>query len=677
MPSADELRALAVALTQGRLSRRDFIKRAVVLGCSASAITGFLAACGANANANATATSAPAATTAPTTAAATTAPTTAAGGGAAATAAPTTAATPAPTTAAPTSATGASPAASPTAQGGLGVMTDMPLGRAAGLGPSPAKRGGGGTVKLLWWEAPTIINPHLAQGTKDYDASRLVYEPLASFGPDDKLVPFLSDGIPSPENGGVAADYRSVTWKLKPGVKWSDGQPFTAKDVAFTFKYVTDKETAATTVGTYTGVAGVDAVDDHTVKVTFKDVTPAWYTVFTGAYGMILPEHYFKDGLGAQAKNFPGNLKPIGTGPYKVDSFQPGDLIVYSISDNWRDPHGPVWDKVQLKGGGDAVSAARAVFQTGAYQVAWNLQIEPAILNPMLAEGKGYLALTPNGGIERILVNESDPNKEVDGQRSHFGTPHPFQSDPKVREAYTYLCDKKTVADTLYGKTGQPTGNILTDPKIYASPNTHWSFDIDKAKSILDAAGYKLNGQYREKNGVQLSVLYQTTVNSVRQKHQQIVKDAFEKAGIKVELKSIDAGVFFSSDAGNPDTAAHFYADLEMFTNSNASPDPWDYFNGWTTGQIAQKENSWDGNNYERWSDKDYDALVTQVKTETDGAKRAQEFIKLNDTLVDDVVVIPQIDRLGANGFANEVQNVQPTAWDLTGWNIANWAKRT
>ncbi|HET8627330.1 MAG TPA: ABC transporter substrate-binding protein, partial [Thermomicrobiales bacterium] len=251
-----------------------------------------------------------------------------------------------------------------------------------------------------------------------------------------------------------------------------------------------------------------------------------------------------------------------------------------------------------------------------------------------------------------------------------------FQSDPQVRQAYTYLCDKDTIAKTLYGPAGQPTDNILTDPKIYASPNTHWEFNVAKAEQLLDAAGYKVNGQYRAKNGVQLSVLFQTSTNSVRQKHQQIVKAAFEQAGIKMELKSIDAGVYFSSDAGNPDTSSHFYADLEMFTNSNASPDPWDYFDGWTTQQIAQKENSWDGNNYERWSDKGYDNLVAQAKTETDAAKRRDMFIKMNDMIVDNVVDIPQIDRKGVNGFANEVQNVQPTAWDGTAWNIANWAKR-
>ncbi|HEX5503045.1 MAG TPA: peptide ABC transporter substrate-binding protein [Thermomicrobiales bacterium] len=673
-PEPREPRELMQQVITGHLSRRDFVRRAAALGFSASAIAAFLAACGGT---SPTATSAPAATTG----AATTAPTAAAtaAGGAAATTAP---------TAAATSAAGASPAASaspagsasPAATGGggnaLGTVTDNPLGKGGGLGPGPTKRGGGGPLKMLWWQAPTILNPHQAQGTKDFDASRLTYEPLASFGPDDKFVPFLAAEIPSAANGGVASDGKSVTWKLKPGVKWSDGQPFSADDVVFTWKYATDKETAAVSFGVYKDIDKVEAVDPNTVKVTFKEVTPGWYTVFTGPNGMILPQHYFKDGMGSAAKNFPGNLKPIGTGPYKVDSFSPGDLTTYSINDNWRDANGPVWDQVQLKGGGDATSAARAVLQTGDYQVAWNLQIEPSILNQLAKAGKGRLELTPNWGIERIAVNFSDPNKEVNGQRSEKNTPHPFQSDPKVREAYTYLCDKDTVAKTLYGPAGQPTGNILTNPKQYVSPNIKWSFDIDKAKSILDAAGYKMNGQYRSKGDVQLSVLFQTSTNSVRQKHQQIDKDAFEKAGIKMELKSIDAGVYFSSDAGNPDTLSHFYADLEMYTNSNSSPDPWDYFESWTSAEIAQKENSWNGAQPNRWTDKDYDSLVAAAKTETDAAKRKDMFIKMNDTLVNEVVVIPQVDRLGPQAFANEIQNPQLTAWDLTPWNIANWTKK-
>ncbi|HET8625814.1 MAG TPA: peptide ABC transporter substrate-binding protein [Thermomicrobiales bacterium] len=659
MTTERETRALIQQLVAGQLTRRAFIVRAAALGCSAPAIAGLLAACG----------GAPAATAvqqvAPTVAAAATqvAPTVAA----AATAAAGGAASPA---------ASASPAGSPAAGGGnaLGAKTDMPLGAGGGLAPGPTKRGGAGQLKMLWWQAPTILNPHLSQGSKDYDASRLVYEPLASFGPDDKLVPFLAADIPSTANGGVAADGKSVTWTLKQGVKWADGQPFSADDVVFTWQFATDPQTAAVTQGVYKGIDKVEAVDPTTVKVTFKDVTPGWYTVFTGIYGMILPQHVFKDGMGAAAKNFPANLKPVGTGPYKVDNFAPGDVVNYSINANWRDSNSPSFDTVEMKGGGDAVSAARAVFQTGDYQVGWNLQVEVNILKQLTGPGaKGQLVLTEGGGIERILVNQTDPNKEVNGQRSEKNTPHPFQADPQVRQAYTYLCDKKTVADTLYGPAGQPTGNILTTPAQYASPNTKWSFDIEKAKSMLDAAGWTLNGQYRAKGGVQMAVVFQTSTNPVRQKHQQIVKDAFEKAGIKMDLKNVDAGVYFSSDAGNPDTASHFYTDLEMFTNSNDSPDPWNYFEGWSTTEIAQKENQWNGNNYERWSNKDYDALVAQAKTELDGAKRGQLFIQMNDMVVNNVVDIPQIDRKGVTGFANALQNVQPSAWDATAWNIANW----
>jgi peptide/nickel transport system substrate-binding protein len=161
----------------------------------------------------------------------------------------------------------------------------------------------------------------------------------------------------------------------------------------------------------------------------------------------------------------------------------------------------------------------------------------------------------------------------------------------------------------------------------------------------------------------------------VRQKHQQLVKAAFEQAGIKMELKSIDAGVYFSSDAGNPDTSSHFYADLEMYTSSNDSPDPWNYFENWITDEIAQKENQWNGNNYHRWSNKQYDDLVKAAKAELDESKRAPMFVQMNDILVNEVVVIPQVDRLGPQAVSNEIKNVTVTAWDSTLWNIANWTK--
>src|SRR2546425_853952 len=89
-----------------------------------------------------------------------------------------------------------------------------------GDGVTPTRRGGGGPLKVLWWQAPTLLNPHFATGTKDQDASRIFYEPLASFDPDGNLVPILAQEVPSLQNATVSKDGLSVTWKLKQGVTW-------------------------------------------------------------------------------------------------------------------------------------------------------------------------------------------------------------------------------------------------------------------------------------------------------------------------------------------------------------------------------------------------------------------------------------------------------------------------
>jgi len=149
------------------------------------------------------------------------------------------------------------------------------------------------TLKLLLWQGPTTLNPHFAQGAKDQTASRIIYEPLASFDRDGNLVPFLAAEIPSLANGGVAPDGKSVTWKLKQGVVWSDGVPFTAKDVTFTYHYITNPAVGSVNAAVYKPVETVEAIDDHTVKVTFKDVTPGWALPFVGVKGMIIPEHVF------------------------------------------------------------------------------------------------------------------------------------------------------------------------------------------------------------------------------------------------------------------------------------------------------------------------------------------------------------------------------------------------
>src|SRR6202046_4610204 len=138
---------------------------------------------------------------------------------------------------------------------------------------TPTKAGSGGTLKLLWWQGPTLLNPHFAVGTKDQDGSRIFYEPLASGDPDGNLLPILAAEIPSVEAGTVDKDLMWVVWKLKQGVKWDDGQPSTADDCIFTWQYASDPATAATTIGVYKDIQ-VSKVDDYTIKVEFPQAKP-------------------------------------------------------------------------------------------------------------------------------------------------------------------------------------------------------------------------------------------------------------------------------------------------------------------------------------------------------------------------------------------------------------------
>jgi peptide/nickel transport system substrate-binding protein len=536
----------------------------------------------------------------------------------------------------------------------------------------PTKRGGGGALKVLWWQGATLLQPHFANGTKDQEGSRIFYEPLASWDSEGNLLPILAAEIPTRENGGLTPDGKSVIWKLKKGVTWHDGQPFTADDCVFTWEYAKDPATAAVTTGVYKDVI-VTKVDSHTIRVTFAKPTPFWATAFVAAEGMIIPKHHFGPYAGAKSREAPANLKPVGTGPYKFVDFKPGDLVSGAINATYHMPNRPYFDSIEMKGGGDAVSAARAVLQTGEYDYAWNLQVEDEVLKRLEAGGKGRTAIVPSGDIEFIQLNPTDPVTEVDGERSSVKTKHFAFSDPAVRQAMALLADRQSIQDFIYGRTGVATANFLNNPPRYRSPNNKFEFNVDKANGILEAAGWKKGADgIREKGGKKLKFVYQTSVNALRQKEQAVVKQGCQKAGIDLELKSVTASVFFSSDVANPDTYGKFYCDVQMYTTTMTQPDPERFMDQYTSWEISSKANKWQGRNICRWTSEEYDKTFRMAEQELDPVKRTAMFIKMNDLPVKDGVIIPLISRPRVRGI-NAKLTTQLTGWDLDLSGLHNW----
>jgi peptide/nickel transport system substrate-binding protein len=185
-------------------------------------------------------------------------------------------------------------------------------------------------------------------------------------------------------------------------------------------------------------------------------------------------------------------------------------------------------------------------------------------------------------------------------------------------------------------------------------------------------AVHSINNGVRAKDGKKLSLVYRTAINAPRQKTQAIVKQACQKAGIEVELKSITASVYFSSDLGNPDTYTKFYCDLQMYTATMPQPDPKLFINQFVSWEIASKENKWQGRNITRWHSEEYDKAFRAAEGELDPVKRAALFIRMNDLVCDNRAVIPVVNRPKVQAVSNKL-HTPGSGWDNDLWNLKDW----
>ena len=555
------------------------------------------------------------------------------------------------------------------------------LGAACALSFAPAAfadRGTDGEVKFTFPQAVSIMNPFLSSGTKDVYAASLVLEPLAGFDADGVIIPKLVTEIPTLENGGISADLTTITWKLLPDLKWSDGSPVTADDAVFTAAYCMDPAGGCAQLSKFDGVAKVEAVDASTVKVTFTGPKPNPYTAFVGALSPILQKAQFAACQGAAAPTCtdPNNM-PIGTGPFKVTGFTVNDTVTLAMNDQYRDPAKPAFASAVIKGGGDAEGSARAVMETGEFDYAWNTQIPPDSQASMTAAGKGEFVVAFGTLVERIEMNMTDPDPALpEGERSTAKHPHPFLSDIKVRTALSKAIDRQILSDVGYGAGGKPTCNVVPAPDAWASDNTGCiAQDMEGAKKLLDEAGWVPGADgIREKDGKKLHVLYQSTVNPIRQDFQALIKDWWTELGVDVELKAIDPSVFFGGDAGSPDTFQKFYADVEMYANNSDGTDPETYLSQYQCVNAPSPENQWQGENMNRFCDPAYDAKVKVLTTTVDVAERQKIAKELNDMVTkDSMTVIPLVHRGTLSAHSNTLGGVKINAWDSEMWNVADW----
>lgn len=536
-------------------------------------------------------------------------------------------------------------------------------------------------LSILYWQAPSTLNPYLSGGTKDTDAAAPVIEPLAHYDENGTIVPILAESIPTLENGGISSDLMSITWRLRQGIRWSDGTEFTADDVVFTGEYCTHEEIGCNSAVNFVDVEGFTRVDPYTVQIRFEIPKPNPYGPFVGATTPILQKAQFEACMGLRAQECTDqNFGPIGTGPFKVVDFRANDVASYVANEYYRDPDKPYFQRVTIKGGGDAASAARAVLTTGEYDYAWNLQVEPEILEDMMRLGKGVILTGFGSQVERLMLNFTNPDPGLGlEKRSVYMSgenEHPFIGDPDVRKALSLAIDRQLLVDAGYGRGGTATCNIVPAPELYVSSNNDKCMqpNVELANQILDQAGWELGEDgVRVKDGVRLSILYQTSTNTVRQATQALVKQMWSEIGVETELRNIDGSVFFGADPSSPDTLQKFYADVEMYTNNFIGNDPENYFASFTCEQITSPQTGWLGTNVSRACSGEYDDLMAVLSVTGETDKRVAYSIQLNDIIIQNYWLIPLIHRANLSASANSLAGVRMNGWDSELWNIADW----
>ena len=562
------------------------------------------------------------------------------------------------------------------------VLGLAPLFLLLACGPSDAEPSSGevNVLTLHYWQAPSVPSPYRSGGYKDLDAAAITLEPLAKYDPDGNIIPTLAAEVPTIANGGFSQDLKSITWKLKEGLKWSDGKEFTAEDVVFTWRYCSDEETGCTAESSFDGIASVQALDDLTVQINFIEPTPFPYLAFVGSGTPIISEAQFGDCIGASATSADCQEQynmPLGTGPFRITTFKASGRIAYE-----RNPHyhgnAPYFDRIVVKSGGDAAAAARTVLEKNEADYAWNTQVDPEALTKMQEAGLGTVAVAYTSLVERIVVNQTNPDPELGDNRSEYlggNNPHPFLSFKPIRQAMSLAIDREQITNDLYGFAGKPTCNLITGPAVYVSRanDSCLSQDIEAANSLLDENGVvDTDGDgVREYEGTPLKIVFQTSTNAIRQETQSLIRDWWKEIGIETELIEHDAGAFFGDD---PTDASYrrFFADVQMYA-SGTGIDPQQDLSNQLCKHIPTRENNWALSNVARSCDPDYDALYAELEGTEIGREREDIVKRLNDLHVQNYFEIPLINRGFVSAHLSTLKGFRINGWDSELWNIGEW----
>lgn len=548
---------------------------------------------------------------------------------------------------------GASPTQAPT-----GPVGTQPAATSASSPPAAT----GGTVTVGLYQEPDNLNPYLAVQTASRLVRQLTLEGLLAADPAGNYVPVLATEVPTVANGGISADGLTITYKLKPGVTFSDGDPLTSADVKFTWDAIMDPANKVNSQSGYNQIESIATPDATTVVIKFKQLYAAALSLFS-VKDAVLPSHVLQ-GKAFDTPDF--SRTPEGSGPFVITEWRSGDSIIASRNTKYREAGKPKLDQIIFK----IIPSSEvggAQLRAGEIDILWNLT-EAQIPEFEAIEGVA-LQVTPSSNIEYLGLNLSkrgtaDPSM-----------PHPILGDVAVREAIASAIDRTPIVnDLLNGKTEvatSPIGLGWAAPEGISVP----AYDPEKARTLLEGAGWvDSNGDgIREKGGVKLSLEISTPAGSqLRELTEQLLQEQFKAVGIDLVVNNVPAATLFGSWAENGKLKRGDFDIVEDTWGADLDPD--DFLSTlFTSDQIPTAANDGAGWNFFRLQDAELDQAIAAGRASLDQTVRKEAYRTAAQQIAENIVYIPLYKRSTIDAFRSAVSGQQPNPWSEFTWNAEDW----
>ncbi len=530
---------------------------------------------------------------------------------------------------------------------------------------------GGKSVTGAFDQEPDAVVPYFTQMSFAIWVTQLTLAGLGEWDAEGNFIPELAAEVPTADNGGVSADGLTITWKLKEGLYWSDGEPLTSADVKFTWEFVMDPGNAVSTRSGYDKIESIETPDDTTVVIKFAELFPAWPTLFTQGpnnTGAILPQHILTGVTAAESDPFT-RQPTVGSGPFVITEWVPGDYMELLPNPNFYNGRA-ILDRIQIRFVADS-AAALAALQTGDVDFYPNFS-EGDIATLESLSPDVVLTVDPGSNFEHYFFNMGRVDG-VDGRGKADNEGFcPFK-DVRVRKAIALGINRQAIVDTLLsGKTNVPVSQW---------PNSSWTntdltvdaYDPEGAAALLDEAGYTLGAdgiRAGECNGeqVKLSFNFETTTAPIRIDIATAAQADLAKIGVEFTPIHTPAGTFFGQYVdGGPLTTGNY--DMGGYT-TGFYPDP--YYDGYKCENIPTADNP-SGTNWYHLCDPALSDLIESSLATVDPAARKEILDEAQKYIAENYYVIMMYSRANVIGSTPRFQFGESGGYSHIFWQAETW----